>query len=215
MLGIKVIPAESACCLFSLQVCRRICAWQVCICLCSRWHFNRCGLSVLYPPISLCSLCLFLFIFSQRLSISTSTFSQFLRTPWAGSNFNCSIKTIKRWLITKVFSFSASSLTCFPFPLPTCVSAWRMRSLRLRVITSLSSLTMSGPSVYSLQFLYPSPCGLFMLRIRSLFISLHVARAPLNKAVLFSSCCSCVFSWGLSLSSFPHINNPHGVLLHK
>lgn len=90
-----------------------------------------------------------------------------------------------------------------------------MRSLRLRVITSLSSLTMSGPSVYSLQFLYPSPCGLFMLCIRCLFISLHVARAPLNKAVLLSSCCSCVFSWGLSLSSFPHINNPHGVLLHK
>lgn len=147
--------------------------------------------------------------------ISSSTFSQFLRTPWAGSNFNCSIKTIKRWLITKVFSFSASSLACFPFPLPTCVRAWRMRSLRLRVITSLSSLTMSRPSVYSLRFLYPSPCGLFMLCIRSLFISLHVAHAPLNKAVLFSSCCSCVFSWGLSLSSFPHINNPHGILLHK
>lgn len=94
------------------------------------------------------------------------------------------------------------------------------------IITSLSSLTMSGPSVYSPLFLSLSPCGLFSaLRLLSLYISLlpplpYMTSAPLNKSI-FPSCCSCVFSWGFLLLSFPPINkephrmSPYRFLLHQ
>lgn len=100
--------------------------------------------------------------------------------------------------------------SCFSCPTQPR-KAWRMRSLL--IITSLSSLTISGPSVYTPEHLSLSPCGLFSaLHLFSLHLppSPDVTSVPLNKSI-FPSCCSCVFSWGLGLLSFSRINKrpPH------